>query len=61
MVVGIRGQPFNICIIQACAPTADSSEEDITYFYDELNQAKTQCKSQDILVIIGDFNAKVGK
>ena len=61
MVVKIRGQPFNICNIQAYAPKADSSEEDITFFYDQLNRAKTQCKSQDILVIMGDFIAKVCK
>ena len=61
MVAKIRGQPFKICIIQAYAPTADSLEEDIIYFYDQLNQAKTQCKSQVILVVMGDFNAELGQ
>ena len=50
VVVKIRGRPSNICIIQAYAPTADNSEEDIIYFYDQLNQAKTKCKLQDSLV-----------
>ena len=61
LLIKIKGRPFNVCIIQAYAPTADSSEEDIEDFYGQLDQAKKQCKSQDILIVMGDFNAKVGK
>ncbi|GFO02441.1 endonuclease-reverse transcriptase [Plakobranchus ocellatus] len=47
-------------IIQVYAPTANSNGEDLDKFYNELDTAKTQCKSQDPLIIMGDFNAKVG-
>ncbi|GFN92180.1 craniofacial development protein 2-like [Plakobranchus ocellatus] len=51
---------FNI--IQVYAPTANINDEDLDKFYkyNELDTAKTQCKSQDPLIIMGDFNAKVG-
>ena len=48
MVVKIRGQPLNMYIIQVYAPITDSSEDDIIYLYDQLNQAKSLCKSQVI-------------
>jgi len=59
IVVKIRGHSFSKNIVQVYAPTADSSEEDIIYFYDQLNQARAQFKSQDSLVIVCDFNVKV--
>ncbi|XP_063589605.1 craniofacial development protein 2-like [Penaeus indicus] len=37
-----------------------SSDEDIDRFYAQLDQAYSQCKSQDIIIVMGDFNAKVG-
>ncbi|XP_037803620.1 craniofacial development protein 2-like [Penaeus monodon] len=42
------------------APTTASSEEEIDEFYNTLEKAKTQCKSTDVTVIMGDLNAKVG-
>ena len=36
-------------------------EEDAENFYEEIEKAKTQCKNQDPLIIVGDFNAKVGQ
>ncbi|GFO04704.1 craniofacial development protein 2-like protein [Plakobranchus ocellatus] len=41
-------------------PTANSNDEDLEKFYNDLDTAKTQCKSQDPLIIMGDFSAKVG-
>ena len=57
----LKGNPFDIVIIQAYAPTADSSEEEIEKFYDDLNMALKQTKSMDIIYVLGDFNAKVGR
>ncbi|GFO47642.1 craniofacial development protein 2-like [Plakobranchus ocellatus] len=56
----IAGKPVDLNIIQVYAPTANSNDEDLDKFYNELDTAKTQCKFQDPLIIMGDFNAKVG-
>ena len=42
------------------APTAESTEEEIDIFYETLEEAKAQCKSDEINIIMGDLNAKVG-
>ena len=61
LVIKLRGQHFNISIIQVYAPTSQSSESDIDNFYDDLDKAKDHCKSQEIIIIMGDLNAKVGE
>ena len=48
-------------LIQAYTPTSYSSEEDLVRFYDLLDGAKQQCKSQEIILVIGTFSAKVGE
>ncbi|GFO13973.1 craniofacial development protein 2-like protein [Plakobranchus ocellatus] len=55
-----RGKPVDLNIIQVYAPPANSNDEDLEKFYNDLDTAKTQCKSQDPLIIMGDFNAKAG-
>ncbi|GFO15732.1 craniofacial development protein 2-like protein, partial [Plakobranchus ocellatus] len=60
LLVKIAGKPVDLNIIQVYAPTANSNDEDLDKFYNEMDTAKTQCKSQDPLIIMGDFNAKVG-
>ena len=56
----IQARPFNIVILQCYAPTADQSQEKIDEFYMEIETALKQNKSDDIVIILGDFNAKVG-
>ncbi|XP_063594349.1 uncharacterized protein LOC134771333 [Penaeus indicus] len=51
---------MDISIIQGYAPTTKSSDEDMDRFYAPLDQAYSQCKSQDIIIVMGDFNAKGG-
>ena len=48
-------------IIQVYAPTATSTEEEIEDFYENLQEMIQDIPSQEILIIMGDFNAKVGK
>ena len=55
----IQGRPFNISIIIVYAPTSDCNEEEIAMFYDNLDMAKAQYKSQEIIIVMGDLNAKV--
>ena len=60
LLVKIQGHPFNLAIIVVYAPTAESTEEEIDSFYDILEKAKSQCKTNEITIIMGDLNAKVG-
>ena len=60
IVMKINGHPFNVNIIQVYAPTQESTEEEVDEFYDQVAEAQKQCKSQEITLILGDFNAKVG-
>ena len=47
-------------IIQVYAPTSASPEENIEYFYSDLEDAYKKCGNQDIVIVMGDLNAKVG-
>ena len=60
IIAKLRGWPFNINVIQCYAPTSTHSDEEMEEFYEQLNVAKNLCKSQDIVIVMGDLNAKVG-
>ena len=55
-----NGQPFNITVIQVYAPTKESDDATIDLFYTQLQQCMSQIKSQDIVICMGDWNAKIG-
>ena len=52
--VHFQGKPFNIIVIQVYAPTSNAEEADLQDLL-ELTPKK------DVLFIIGDWNAKVGR
>lgn len=58
--IRIRGRPLNITLIQVYAPTTDAEEEDIEEFYGKLQQVIDDTSRKDILLVVGDWNAKVG-
>lgn len=43
-----------------CAPTTDAKDEEVGLFYEQLQSAIYQAENQDLLIIMGDFNAKAG-
>ena len=53
--------PFNMTIIQVYAPTTDHSDEDIEHLYNILQSTISETDKRDIIVIQGDWNAKIGK
>ena len=59
LLVKIQGNLFNITIIVVYAPTTGSTEEEIDAFYKTLEEAKSQCKPNEVNIIIGDLNARV--
>ena len=49
-------------LIQVYAPTNSAEEEETEEFYSTLEQMIVKTLSrQDIIIICGDFNAKIGK
>ncbi|KAG1679705.1 Craniofacial development protein 2 [Nymphon striatum] len=60
IVAKLEAKPLDIGIIQVYAPTSDSEDEEVERFYEEIDRAKAYLKSQDIKIVMGDFNAKVG-
>ena len=54
-----RGKPFNITVIQVYASTTNAEDED-KQLHDDLQDFLELTPKEDILFIIGDWNAKVG-
>src|SRR3984885_9352479 len=59
--VRFRGRQVNTTIVQVYAPTSTALEEEHDRFYADLQSIMDRTPKRDILVIIGDFNAKVGQ
>ena len=47
-------------VIQACAPTSNTEEAEVEWFYEDLQGLLELTPKKDVLSIIGDWNAKVG-
>ena len=58
--VCFQGQPFNITIIQVCAPTGNAEEDEVEVFYEDLKDLLELTPQNNVPFIIGDRNAKVG-
>ena len=61
ITIRLEASPFNITIIQAYAPTTDYDYDDIEDFYDQLQEVIDQAPKKHILVVKGDWNAKIGE
>ena len=55
--VHFQGKPFNITVIQIYALTSNAEVEQ---FYEDLQDLLELTPIEDVLFIIGDWNAKVG-
>ena len=58
--VHFQGKSFNITVIQAYASTSNAEEAEIEWFYEDLQDLLELTPKKDALIIIGDWNAKVG-
>ena len=58
--VHFQGKPFNITVIQVCAPTSNAEEAEVEQFYEDLQDLLELTPKIDVLFIIRDWNAKVG-
>ena len=58
--VCVQGKLFNITVIQAYAPTSNTEEAEVEWFYEDLQDLLELTPKKDVLFKIGDWNAKVG-
>ena len=52
--VRFQGKPFNITVIQAYAPTSNTEEAEVEWFYEDLQDLLELTPKKDVLFIIGD-------
>ena len=58
--VHFQGKPFNIMVIQVYALTSNTEEAEVEQFNEDLQDLLELTSKNDVLFIIGDWNAKVG-
>ena len=56
--VHFQGKPLNIRVIQVYAPNTDAEEDEVEWFYEDLQHVLEITSKKDVLFIIGDWNAK---
>ncbi|RXN37861.1 LINE-1 retrotransposable element ORF2 [Labeo rohita] len=60
MVAHFAGNPVTTLII-AYAPTEDKSDSEKDKFYEDLQKCTKDIPIHNVLIILGDFNARIGK
>ena len=58
--VGFQGKPSNIMEIQVYVPTSNAEEAEVERFCEDLQDLLELTTKKDVLLIIEDWNAKVG-
>ena len=56
--VPFQGKPFNITVIQVYAPTSNTEEAEVEWFYEDLQDLLELTPKKDVLFIIRYQNAK---
>ena len=61
ILVCFQGKPFNISVIQPCAPTMDAEEAEVDQFCEDLQDfLELTPKKKIVLFITRDWNVKLG-
>ncbi|XP_055378261.1 craniofacial development protein 2-like [Condylostylus longicornis] len=60
-MIRLKGKFCNITIVTAYAPIEDADAEDKDIFYESLSNVCEKVDRYDTLILMGDFNAKVGR
>ena len=55
-----QGNPLNIMVIQVYTPTSNAEEAEVQWFYEDLQDLLELTPPQNVLFIIGGWNAKAG-
>lgn len=61
LIIKLKARRFDIMLIQIYAPTTLATEEELDKFYEMLDEAISQCNSQEMIFVFGDANSKVGQ
>ena len=61
ITIRLKAHPINLTIIQVYAPTTDASDENLESFYNTVREALDKTPPRDLLVMMGNWNDKVGK
>ena len=61
-IISVRfpGKPFSITVIQVYAPTNNAEQAEVEQFYEDLQGLLELTPKEDVLFIIGEWDAKVG-
>ena len=59
--VHLQGKTFNITVTQVYAPTNNTEQVEVEQFYEDLHDLLELTSKIDVLFIIGNWNAKVGR
>ena len=60
IMMKLEAKTFNINVMQVYAPTQDHDGEEIETFYQEIQNGIKYEKSDEVICMMGDFNAQVG-
>ena len=60
-ILRLKGKFHNITLINVQAPTEEKMEEEKNQFYDDLQKTYDRTPEHDIVMVLGDLNAKIGK
>ncbi len=60
ITIRLKVQPLNLTIIQIYAPTSDYDVDEVECFYQKLQETIKNVNKKDILIVQGDWNAKIG-
>ena len=61
IAIRLKAHPINLTLIQVYAPTSDASYENLESFYNTVQEALDKTPPRDLVLMMGDWNAEVGK
>ena len=61
IIIRLRAVPVNITALQACAPASNYDDNETGKMYNQLQNVIDQTPKKDIILVQGDWNAKVSK
>lgn len=55
-----KKEKIKLNVVKCYAPTNDSNDETKEIFYNRLQSVLDKQKNKDVVILMGDFNAKIG-